>query len=438
MNALLRIDAIAYGGSGVGRLDGKAVFVPLTAPGDHIRCRIVQDRKRYAEAEMVELLVPSPQRRQPPCPVFGDCGGCQWQHLPYAEQCYWKERIFAEAMQRQAKIPASLLQPLAPAPDEWGYRSRVQFKCRQTEAGFVMGFYRRGSHYVIDVESCPIAAPRLNDVLKLFRQWLPDSPCPDRVPQVDCELDDEGEVRVTVHVLGDDRTALADYLKPLATPAGLSLFIQTGRKETLVRVYGDEDLHVLPLGAGGPRLAYGAGGFAQVNLEQNRQLVREVCSAAALTGQERVLDLFCGMGNFSLPLALQARQVVGVENYAPAIERAGFNARTNALVNARFIARPAEAVIREVASGDPYDLVVLDPPRTGAYEVMKDLLRIRPRRIIYVSCDPPTLARDLVPLLHGGYEVVTVRPFDLFPQTFHTESITVLQLVAWQETSMPG
>jgi 23S rRNA (uracil1939-C5)-methyltransferase len=430
MSEQLRIDALAYGGNGVGRLDGKAVFVPLTAPGDQIRCRIVQDRKRYAEAEMIELLAAAPQRRPPPCPVFGDCGGCQWQHLPYTEQCNWKERLFAETLQRQAKIEASGLRPLVPAPDEWGYRSRVQFKCRQTEAGFVMGFYRRGTHYVVDVASCPITAPRLNDILALFRRWLPDSSCPHLVPQVDMEVDDEGRVRVTVHVLGTAAANLAECLRPLAEQAGISLFMQCGRKETLRRVCGEETLHILPLGAGNLRLAYGAGGFAQVNLEQNRQLVGEVCSAAALSGRERVLDLFCGMGNFSLPLALQAGEVVGIENYAPAIRQAELNARANGLSHTRFHARPAEAAIREVAAAMAFDLVVLDPPRTGAYEVVRELVRLRPPRIIYVSCDPPTLARDLVPLLHGGYEVVAARPFDLFPQTYHTESVTVLRLNA--------
>jgi 23S rRNA (uracil1939-C5)-methyltransferase len=430
MSERLCIDALAFGGSGVGRLDGKAVFVPLTAPGDQIRCRIVQDRKRYAEAEMIELLEAAPQRRVPPCPVFGDCGGCQWQHLPYGEQCRWKERIFAETLQRQARIEASVLRPLVPAPDEWGYRSRVQFKCRQTEGGFVMGFYRRGTHYVIDVASCPIAAPRLNEVLALFRRWLPESSCPQLVPQADMEVDDEGRVRVTVHALGPAGPALAEYLRPLAEQAGISLYMQFGRKETLLQVCGEEALHILPLGAGSLRLAYGAGGFAQINLEQNRQLVREVCSAAALTGREKVLDLFCGMGNFSLPLALQAGEVVGIENYAPAIRQAELNARANGLNHTRFQSRPAEAAIRDVTAAKAFDLVVLDPPRTGAYEVVRELVRLRPPRIIYVSCDPPTLARDLVPLLHGGYEVVSSRPFDLFPQTYHSESVTVLRLGA--------
>jgi 23S rRNA (uracil1939-C5)-methyltransferase len=233
-----------------------------------------------------------------------------------------------------------------------------------------------------------------------------------------------------VHALGPATAALAEYLRPLAEQAGISLFMQCGRKETLLRVCGEEALHILPLGAGSLRLAYGAGGFAQVNLEQNRQLVREVCSAAALTGREKVLDLFCGMGNFSLPLALQAVEVVGIENYAPAIRQAELNARANGLKYTRFQSRPAEAAIREVAAAKAFELVVLDPPRTGAYEVVRELVRLRPPRIIYVSCDPPTLARDLVPLLHGGYEVVSSSPFDLFPQTYHTESVTVLRLGA--------
>jgi len=427
MNVSLLIDTLSYGGSGVGRLDGKAVFVPLSAPGDRVLCRIVRDRKRYAEGEVLELIEPSVLRRSPLCPVFGECGGCQWQHLPYAEQGRWKERIFSDTLQRQAGVAEAVLRPLLPAPQEWGYRSRVQFKCRQTADGFVMGFYRRGSHYVVDIPSCPITVPRLNELLSLFRHWLADSPCPERIPQVDMEYDDESKVRIVVHHLGGESALLADYLLPLAVQAGVSLFLQSGRKETLRRVCGEEDLHIHPLGPGRQRLAYGPGGFAQVNLDQNRSLVEYLLAAADLDGGERVLELFCGMGNFSLPMALRAREIIGVENYAPAIERANANARYNGIKNVRFHATAAETAMLRLASADGCDLVVLDPPRTGAYSVMKELLRLRPGRVIYVSCDPVTLARDLVPLLHGGYEVLASRPIDLFPQTYHTESVTVLR-----------
>ncbi len=425
----LRVDALAYGGSGVARHEGKAVFVPLAAPGDLVRCRLTRDHRRFAEAEVVEVLEASPRRRPPPCPYFGACGGCQWQHLPYDEQRAWKERIFSDILHRQAKVTGDVVKPLVPSPSEWNYRTRVQLKCRQTGQGFVMGFYRRGSHFVIDVDDCPITAPRLNGALRLFRRWLPASPCPESIPQVDLEADDEGRARATVHCLDRDPAPLADYLGPLAEAEGFSLFLQTGRKETLERVCGAEELYIRPLGASLLRLAYGAGGFAQVNLDQNRRLVAAVLAAAHLTGQQRVLDLFCGMGNFSLPLAQQAGEVVGVEDYAPSIAWAGRNAHGNVIANARFHARPADGALTALSGSGGFDLVLLDPPRAGAYAVARELATLRPSSIIYVSCDPPTLARDLVPLLHQGYTVVSSQPFDMFPQTHHIESVTVLRRV---------
>jgi len=239
-------------------------------------------------------------------------------------------------------------------------------------------------------------------------------------------VDDENRIRIVVHVLGSDYAALRDFLAPLAEDAGFALFFQAGRKDTLVPVTGDEDLHIRPVHGADLRLAYGPGGFAQVNLEQNRHLVEGVIAAAGLTGEEKVLDLFCGMGNFSLPLARKAKEVVGVEDFEPSIEKARENARKNGVRNASFHARTAEGATNDLAGPGEFDLVLLDPPRTGAYEVVKDLLSVRPPKIIYVSCDPPTLARDLKPLLHGGYRLVFATPFDLFPQTCHTESLSFL------------
>ncbi|MDX9709643.1 MAG: methyltransferase domain-containing protein [Trichloromonas sp.] len=426
----LRIERLAYGGAGIGRHEGKAVFVPCTAPGDLVDCRIVREKKRYAEGELVALLESGSGRRTPACPLFGRCGGCQWQHLDYGEQARWKEEIFRDTLIRQANVPPDLVLPLVQAPEEWGYRSRVQFKCRQIEAGLVMGFYRGGSHFVIDVPQCPLAAPAVNGTLKHFRQWLSAAPCPERIPQVDVAVDDEERVRVVVHVLDGRDEALAAYLRPLAEAAGYALFLQSGRKDSLRPVTGAEDLHIHPEIGGDLCLAYGPGGFAQVNLAQNRRLVAEVLSALGDTPPGRVLDLFCGMGNFSLPLARRAGEVVGVEDYPPSITKARANAARNGLTNAFFHARPAEGAAEFFSREHPFDLVLLDPPRAGAYAVSRELARLRPLRILYVSCDPPTLARDLAPLLHGGYRLEWSRPFDLFPQTHHTESLTFLRLIA--------
>lgn len=423
----LTIETLTHGGNGLGRLEGKAVFVPGTAPGDRIRCRIVKQHKRHAEGVVEALLEPSPQRRIAPCPVSGECGGCQWQHLHYPAQLAAKQTIFHALLQRQGGVPAEALRPLVPAPDQWNYRSRVQFKCRQTEQSFVIGFYRPASHYVVDVQQCPVLDPRLNEALQRFRAWLSQGPNPDRIPQVDMAVGDGGSVRVVVHFIGEDSTALAQWLTPLASEAGYALFLQTGRKSSLQQLLGPEELRIE---VGGPPLflGYGPGGFAQVNLAQNRALVEAALQAAALQGTERVLDLYCGMGNFSLPLARHCRSVVGVEDYPPSIASAVRNAANSRLSNARFLARPAEGVLLAQDGLHPFDLVLLDPPRSGAYPVMRELLQVRPSRVIYISCDPATLARDLVPLQHGGYRVVSCQPFDLFPQTYHVESLTLLEL----------
>ena len=219
---------------------------------------------------------------------------------------------------------------------------------------------------------------------------------------------------------------LADYLRPLAEAAGFSLFLQTGRKATLTRVCGEEQLEITvddpPL-----RLAYGPGGFAQVNLEQNRALVALLLSARDWQGSESALDLYCGMGNFSLPLARRIGSLVGVEDYPPSIASAQQNARQNGLGNLRFAARPAQGALQDFFPQTPPDLVVLDPPRSGAYEVARELAARPPERVAYVSCDPATLARDLQPLLHGPFRLLWSRPVDLFPQTYHIESLTLLE-----------
>jgi 23S rRNA (uracil1939-C5)-methyltransferase len=422
----LTIESLAYGGSGVAHHDGKVVFVPLTAPGDRLRCRIVREKKRFSEGVMEQLEHPSSVRGKPFCPVFGHCGGCQWQHLPYAEQCRWKERIFADFLVRKAGVSRDRILPLVPSPEERGYRSRAQFKCRLTPDGFVMGFYRRASHYIIAVEECAILHPRLNQARRQVQNWLQDSPWARCVPQVDFALGQEGAARAVIHCRAPKSDGLAEYLRPRAEASGIALFIQSGRKNTLRHVWGEHDL-IIQVGEPPLRLGYGPGAFAQINPAQNRAMVRAVCEGLAARPPARVLDLFCGMGNFSLPLARLAHEVIGVEGYPPSIEAARSNARRNGLGNVTFFARDALGAVSRFAGGGGVDLVLLDPPRSGARGVVKELVEAGPSRIIYVSCDPATLARDLPPLLHDGYRLTWSRPFDLFPQTHHTESITFLE-----------
>lgn len=421
----LSITALAQGGRGLGHHVGKVVFVPLTAPGDRVACRVTRARKRYAEAELVAIHEPAAIRRTAPCPWFGTCGGCQWQHLPYAHQAHWKEQLFREQLVRNDLCAEAEIAALVQAPGEWHYRNRVQLKCHATANGLVIGFYRPGSHFVVDIPSCLLLRPELQATLDLLRAELPAAPGIAQIPQVDLACGDDGAVRIVVHVLAEARHALQGWLQAFAERHQLSACLQAGRKSTLTPVHGEPDLSI---SVDRPEmvLRYGPGGFVQVNSEQNRAMIDAMVTLLDLSGSEIVLDLFCGMGNFSLPLARRAGQVIGVEDYPPSIDSARDNARRNGLTNTVFHAADAAAVMQEFRAGE-LDLVVLDPPRTGHYPVMRDLLRAAPQRILYVSCDPATLARDLTPLVHGGYRVVSSHPFDLFPQTWHTESMTLLE-----------
>lgn len=425
----LTIESLAFGGNGIGRDDGKAIFVPLTAPGDTIRCHIVRDKGRWAEAELSEILTPAPARIVPPCPVFGSCGGCQWQFLPYPEQLRWKERIYADLLQRQAGVTADVIRPIVAAPSATAYRSRAQFKCCHTPQGFQLGFFQRASHVVQGIEACLLLPDAINRLIPLLQASIDGSAAAPLISQIDAGSDDRGWVRLVVHVGGDFSSKVAEkvaaLLHPLAMQEDFALFVQEDRPGGLQQVCGEEDL-IIHCDAPPLTLAYKAGGFAQINLEQNRTLVNAVLSAAQLHGDERVLDLYCGMGNFSLPLARRCREVVGVEDYAPSITQAKINADKNGLSNTRFYARPARGALRVYGQKSPFDLVVLDPPRQGAKDICPELIALAPPRILYISCDPATQARDLKTLLTHGYHCVSAQPFDFFPQTHHIESLVVL------------
>jgi len=311
------------------------------------------------------------------------------------------------------------------APDEWNYRNRVQLKCHQTNGGMAIGFYRQGSHFVVDIDQCRLVAPKLQRMLDLMRCELPLAPETGCIPQVDIACGDDGALRIILHVLPEGRQLLFPWLQDFARRNGINACIQSGRKDTLDVIHGTGDLLVT---VDRPELSlrYGPGGFVQVNSVQNQSMVAGVLELLEPRGSERVLDLFCGMGNFSLPLARRAGWVIGVEDYAPSIASARANAEANDIHNVEFHAADATSFMARFHSNE-VDLVVLDPPRTGCHQVARDLLKVRPRKILYVSCDPATLARDLIPLVHGGYEVVAGQPIDLFPQTWHIESLTLLR-----------
>lgn len=423
----LEIKSLAFGGSGVARFGGRVVFVRGAVPGDLVWVRWLREKKRFAEAEAVRFEKLSAARCEAACPVFGDCGGCQWQMLPYGRQIFHKEQIFSDILRRHCEVPQEKIRPLLESPGEWHYRSRVQFKCHALENGqLAIGFFRTGSHFVVAIDACPIADPSFNQLLPRLRQALSGTSYAHRIPQVDMEKGDGPVVRIVVHYLGDDTAGLAALLTTLELPVEVAFFLQSGRKSSLLHVSGPAELQI-EVDVPSLFLAYAAGGFAQVNLEQNRRMVAEALRMLNCDAGMRALDLYCGMGNFSLPLSRRVREVVGVEDYHGSVEQGRSNAERNGLENVRFEARPAYGAYSALRGEKSFDLVVLDPPRAGARNVVTELVEQPVSRILYISCDPMTLARDLKDLLLGGYRLVESRPVDMFPQTYHLESLTLLE-----------
>lgn len=420
----LTIEALANGGNGIAREQGRVIFVTGAFPGDIVLCRLTKEKKNYAEAEVVELQQPSPLRRIPPCPVAEKCGGCQWQQLPYAEQLKWKQQLFIDTLDRQVGVDPALVRPIEPAPEEFAYRSRVQVKCDYSANGFVTGFFQPKSRLVIAIDQCPLMDPQLNRLLVCLRETLATSTYAQQITQIDLAIGTDNRSFAVIHYLGNDRAGLTSLLLPLAKEKHLELALLADQKKKLQMICGSGELEIT---VDDPeiKLKYAAGGFAQINLGQNRRLIRSVLSAADLSGDEQVLDLYCGMGNFTLPIARRAGFVVGVEDYAPSIKMASNNANRNNIANVDFYVMPAEQALQRIKKN--FDLLVLDPPRAGAYAVVKQLCCQPVAKIIYVSCDPQTLARDLKTLIGCGYQVVFSQVFDMFPQTFHMESLTLLE-----------
>lgn len=420
----LTVETLVNGGSGLVHHDGRVVFIPYTAVGDTVVSRLTKEKKHFSEAQLVDILKSGPQRRKPHCPVAGECGGCQWQHLNYSEQLEWKYKLYRDTLIHHCKIDENKIQPICAADNEWHYRSRAQIKCHWTRNGFVTGFYRPKSRFVVASEQCAILDAALNLLLGKLRRLLESSSFADKIPQIDLAVDDNNKYAITVHYLGYDQQALADLLCSQALDA--DILIQTGNKKHLKVVRGNGIMQIF-VDQAQITLNYAVGSFAQINLAQNRRLVDAVISLAALEGHEQIMDLYCGMGNFSLPLARRCKTVTGIEESELSIEWARKNAELNRLDNTRFICGSVDDTLKDRSRLDNVDVLFLDPPRTGAYALMKALIEHPVDKVLYVSCDQQTLARDLKVLVNNGYELTTSRPFDMFPQTYHCESVTLLQ-----------
>ena len=423
------ITALDHDGRGVTRIDGKTVFVDGALPGELVRLRRVRRRRRHDEAVMVEVLRASGARVAPRCRHFGQCGGCSMQHLAHETQLVAKERLLAEELERIGGVqPLSWLPALA--GPIWSYRRRARLGCRYVDRKqrVLVGFRERSSPYIAELQACEILAEPVGQLIGALATLIGRLSIRRRLPQIEVAVAD-GVTALVLRVLDppteDDIAALREFESGHA----LQLYLQPGGLETVqpltppARVL-EYALPGLPVG-----IRFEPTDFIQVNGVLNQQMVAQAIRLLAPQAGDSALDLYCGLGNFSLPLARQVARVTGVEGDAGLVARSRGNAARNGIENAEFhtadlaAEHPRGAWVR-----GPYDLVLLDPPRAGALAVLPLVAAAGPRRIVYVSCHAGTLARDAGILARQhGYRLQAAGIMDMFPHTSHVESIAVFE-----------
>lgn len=437
----LTLDRMAYGGAALGRHEGRVVFVPYALPGERVRARLTRQHKRWAEAELVKVLEASPDRVTPRCPHFGPhkCGGCHWQMAGYAGQLRYKTDIVRDQLRRIGGFSDPPVRDcLGPVDDSWMYRNNVQLHANEEGN---LGFVNADSSAVHPIDVCYIMNPA---IYELFKQLEAEGPAeragiadPDPTPDVPASIrrialrgsTRTGDRMVIFETEGNQppRMELGALVPDGADAARLSIALRAGGEEETPATVALSGRPWMEEELGGRRWHVSAGSFFQVNTSMAEQLVALVREfAAPLSGNERVVDAYAGVGTFGLSLAADARLVWLVESHPRSVADARVNA--SELRNVEILEGAAEAVLPAWPAGRPRpDVAVLDPPRAGCQPALLDaLVSLGVPRIVYVSCDPATLARDLRHLARAGYRVEAVQPVDMFPQTYHIETVVRL------------
>lgn len=426
----VEVDRLSHEGRGIAQVDERAVFITNALPGERVSFQFTKRNRKKAEGRAVEVLRPAPERIEPGCPHFGYCGGCSLQHLPPEAQIRHKGQVLAEQFQHMGGVtPERWLAPLT--GPVWGYRRKARLAVKYVPAKgdrVLVGFREKHSPFVADLEECPVLDPRVGTRLQDLSALIRELSIPDAIPQIEVAAGDEA-VGLVLRNLRDFSEPDLDRLKAFAEETGFCLYQQPGNESTITPIHPAAPRLTYRLPAHGVEIEFLPSDFTQVNADINRQMVDRALELLDLQPEDRVLDLFCGLGNFTLPMARQCREVIGVEGAEPLVERGRHNARLNDIPNTAFHA--ADLTHDQSAApwwGEGFDQVLLDPPRTGAAEVLPALAATGARRIVYVSCGPATLARDAGLLVHEhGYRLVAAGVMDMFPHTGHVESMAVFE-----------
>jgi 23S rRNA (uracil1939-C5)-methyltransferase len=425
----LDIVDLSHDGRGVARHDGKAVFVDGALPGERVRAERIRHSRRHDEATTREVLRASPERVEPRCAHFGTCAGCTLQHLDPAGQIRAKERNLIENLARIGHVaPETVLPPLQAEP--WGYRRRGRLSVRHVEkkGRTLVGFRELDARFVAELATCPVAHPVIGTRIAMLAALVDSLDARREIPQIEFAVGDEVAClvfRTLVELAGDDRARLAEF----ARREGLAVLLQPGGTDSVTPLEPAVVDLSFSLPRHGVRLAFEPLDFIQVNAAINEAMIDHAIDLLAPRATDRVLDLFCGLGNFTLPVARRVAAVAGVEGEATLIARARANAERNGLGNVAFHqANLFEDQKQASWAREHWDLVLLDPPRAGAEAAVEWLPQRGVRRLVYVSCHPASLARDAGALVHRhGYRLRSASVMDMFPHTGHVESIAMFE-----------
>jgi 23S rRNA (uracil1939-C5)-methyltransferase len=423
------ITDLTHDGRGVAHVDGKAVFVTGALPGERAVVRIAARHRSFDEARVETLLTRSPDRVEPRCPHFGTCGGCALQHLAPAAQIAAKQRVLAENFERIGKVePARWLDPLTDA--EWGYRrkGRLSVKWVAKKGKTLVGFREDNPRFVADLSVCNTLLPEVGERIAAIGELVTALDARDRIAQIEIAAGDDTVALVFRNLapLGESDTA---KLVAFGRASGLAIMLQPGGPDSVHALWPERVELSYRIPEANVDIAFRPLDFTQVNAGMNRRMIARALDLLDPQPGDRVLDLFCGLGNFTLPVARRAGQVVGVEGEAGLVARARENAVANDAANAEFFAGDLAADQRTApwATRD-YDKLLLDPPRSGAAAVLEYLPRKATKRVVYVSCHPGSLARDAGTLVQQhGFKLVAAGVMDMFPHTAHVESIALFE-----------
>jgi 23S rRNA (uracil1939-C5)-methyltransferase len=437
----LDIHGMSHEGEGVGKYEGFTVFVPGALTGEQVRVQIIKVHKSFAVSRLLEVVTPSDVRTAPLCSIYHQCGGCHLQHVSYEAQLVHKRQIVVDALERIGKLSHVAVHPTLGMKEPWKYRNKSQVPVSLVNGRVVAGFYAPRTHEIIDMEGCPIQHPYADDILQTVKQAIAELGI---VPYD--EIGHKGLIRHIVSRIGfftgDTMVVLVTNGRQLPKkerlierlrreiPHLVSIVQNINTAKTNV-IFGPESITLWGKDAitdyiGDIQFEISPRSFFQVNPVQTRVLYEKALEYAQLTGGEEVIDAYCGIGTISLFLAKKAKHVYGVEVIPEAIEDAKKNASLNGISNVNFIVGKAEEVIPTLykEKGVSADVVVVDPPRKGCDEaLLQTIANMRPERVVYVSCNPSTLARDLRYLEDHGYQTLEVQPVDMFPQTYHVEAV---------------